>query len=51
MFEFFVSVGVELSAAEEDHRQREEPLDESFMGDLVHEEHGEGEDGEGAEGG
>jgi hypothetical protein len=51
VFEFFVCVDVEISAAEEDHRQREEALDEAFVGDLVHEEHGEGEDGEGAEGG
>jgi hypothetical protein len=51
MFDFFDSIGIEISAAEEDNGECEEELDDAFMGDLVHEDHGDQEYGCGAKNG
>ena len=49
--DFFDGVGIEIAATIKDYGECKKELDESIVWDLVHQEHGEDENGCGAEDG
>ena len=51
MFDFFDGVAIEIAATIKDYGECKKELDEPIVWDLVHQEHGEDENGCGAEDG